>query len=307
MIIHPHFPISYPTLTALVRSLKFALPVLALLAVYASPTTALTLTAQVADGAGGKIVVMPGDTPCAPDCVIETYDQTVLSLFALPDEAYRFQGWEGACADTIGPLCTLKPGDDDVYLSARFVKVETPLEPIKALLLLHGENAAHTVWNALAERYFNNRCPLVYGGVVLGADSLNSDNGVSCYRIAFGYYAMLDRNTADAPLVDDAVADRQLAFEIRAAVLGLLNRHPDLSLTLVAQQDVAAAAQSFLRTDTAARSHVAGLLALQAADDTAVEPLTKDAMLLERAAEPEQTGKIGLALTELTKSWWAGR
>lgn len=311
------FPAIYAGLKSRLTMLKHPLFLSALLAAQPLPIAAVTLDVQVAGGSGGRIVSTPGDTHCAPDCTIQAPPQSLVSLFALPDKNYRFQGWDGACANTIGPLCTLRP-EGNTRLSARFVKTESPQAPTKALLLLHGESLKHSVWNEFVKHRFNNRCPVIYGGVVLGEDSFDPRNNVYCYRIAFGYYdnlihtktAGLLQKTADNRKAKKRFSGKQSGYEVRAAVLGIENRHPDLSLTLVGQAHAALAAQSFLQVDSAESDEVVGLLALSHQAKHSVRPVPfktsrTDALILD--AKPEQEGKISAALAQLTKSWWMTR
>lgn len=292
-----------------------------LLAASPPSASAFTLGIEVADGVGGRIGNVPGNVGCTPYCVAQVPSEALLSLFALPDKGYRFQGWEGACAKTLGPLCTLRP-NEDTYLAARFVKSQASQAPAKALLLLHGEGVKHTVWNEFVKHHFNDRCPSIYGGVVLGEDASGEGNQVYCYRIAFGYYKWLKHSETakgiPAPSGTEKkphnIPTQQLAYETQAAVLGILARHPNLSLTLVGQaQGGALAAQSFLQGKMAGHSRVVGVLALQtpkgkadgALRHTAWQP--KHASVVELQATPEQAAKIGDALAELTPSWWMAR
>jgi len=277
---------------------------------------AATLSVQVTNGLGGRIAAAPGDVDCAFNCLISVKMGAVSSLFAIADKGYRFQAWEGACANTLGPLCTIKVGGD-AQLGARFVKAETSKKPVKALLLLHGEDARQSVWNEFVRQRFDDRCPVVYGGVVLGDDSHDPENKVYCYRIAFGYYDMLKQQAAPVGL--EKSGDRQKTkktvpgkfwnHEIRAAVLGLLARHPNLNLTLLGQSRAAVAAQSFLLTNTVESSHVIGLLNLRQAGQAfeLTQPNADQAQrvtVLNLMAKPDQDAKISTALAQLTKSWW---
>lgn len=295
-----------------------------MLAVLSPKVGAFTLDVQVTDGSGGRVASVPGNSDCVPECTLYVSSQTIVSLFALPDKGYRFKGWKGACANTIGPLCTLRPSENS-SASARFAKTAVPKTATKALLLLHGEGLKHTVWNDFIKQHFNNRCPVVYGGVVMGEDSFDPSNDVYCYRIAFGYYDMLKQSlaartyqkTGNVRKAKDGFSSKPLGYEVRAAVLGVLDRHPNLSMTLVGQGRAASAAQSFLRTHTAERSSIVGLLALQQSSqdrngvvsdqsDHQAFPAKRTATL-KLDVDPEQDGKISAALAQLTKSWWMAR
>ena len=310
------FPHHFNGLRPRVPTAKWRLACVLILAALSLQAAAFRLDVQVAGGSGGRVAIVPGDTDCTLGCSIQAPPHSLLSLFALPDQGYRFQGWNGACAGTLGPLCTLRAGEP-IDVSAHFARAEMPQAPIKALLLLHGEGARHTVWNEWVKQRFNNRCPVIYGGVVLGEDSFDPRNNVYCYRIAFGYYDMLDHNAAKAlQKAGDTpkTSGKQLGYEVRAAVLGLLNRHPELSLTLVGQARAALAAQSFLQADTEERSRVIGLLALQQSSDDDEQavygPLYRETggiAVLQLEAGPEQDGEISAALGGLTKSWWMSR
>ncbi|MDD5276449.1 MAG: hypothetical protein PHR16_10260 [Methylovulum sp.] len=298
------------------RLLLFA-PVVA---AYPHQSMAVTLDVRVADGEGGRVASVPGDMDCMPHCVIQAFPQTVVSLFALADKAYRFKGWEGACKNTIGPLCTLT-AEENASVVAHFAKAKARAAPAKVLLLLHGKGFRHTVWNEFAKQHFNNLCPVVYGGVVLGKDSFDPDNKVYCYRVAFGYYDMLVQGAEARGLqvtetggntLDD-IAAGNLAHEVRAAVLGVLSRHPNISLTVVSQSSASLAALGWLGTDAAEHSDAVGLLALYDGDNTGLEPLQQGVLpigtagLVTLQANPEQVGKISAGLAQLTQMWWTER
>ncbi|MDD5273195.1 MAG: hypothetical protein PHU14_10795 [Methylovulum sp.] len=278
------------------------------------PVGAFTLTAQVTDG-GGRIAALPHGIDCAPYCTIETSAKAMAHLFAIPDKGYRLQGWEGGCADTLGPLCTLKVMGNSTVV-ARFVKAPTSQKPAKVLLLLHGEGVKHTVWNEFVKQRFNNRCPVIYGGVVLGDDAFDPDNKVYCYRIAFGYYDMLNLSmTGHNP--PKPPSSTRLGYEVRAAVLGVLDRHPNASLTLVGQARGAVAAQAFLQTDCEERKHIVGLLALEQNAPNNTPALTgllrtasaspRHTATLTLKATPEEDAQLSAALAQLNQSWWLGR
>jgi Divergent InlB B-repeat domain len=296
----------------------------AILAAFPLNVSAVTIAVQVIDGSGGRVTNVPSNTGCQQNCIIRTASETMVSLFAIPDKDYRFQGWDGACVNTIGPLCTLKTIEDSRVI-ARFVKSKSVHAPIKALLLLHDIGDKPIVWNEFVNQNFNNRCPVIYGGVVLAEDSFNPHNKVYCYRIAFGYYDLL--NVSKTTMLGDAILDgnkknadffgKQLSNEVAAAVLGILNRYPQLSLTLVGQASAASAAQHFLQINTVVRADIVGLLALQrsglaenAADHEALGHVgfkPDGAAYLSLDANPKQVAKISAALEQLPKSWWIAR
>ncbi len=313
MQIH-HYPNKGYGLKLPFNSAKWLLLLTVMVLTFPLPTTALELDIQVADSSGGHVASVLGDIDCISSCTFQIPADALVSLFAVPDKNYRFEGWNGACINTIGPLCTLK-SNENISLSARFVKTKVPKKPTKALLLLHGEGIKHTVWNEFVKQHFNNRCPIIYGGVVLGEDSYNPHNNVYCYRVAFGYYDLLNQSIAGKLLHHDAndgkkkrVSSKQLGYEVRAAALGLLNRHPQLSLTLIGQAQSALAAQSFLQADTTENQAIVGLLALQQSGHNATNPLDKLAFpILTLKADPEQDAKINAALAKLTRAWWMTR
>ncbi len=324
MRINRCFPHTDPDLTSRRNKLLWLLLSTVVFTTFSLQAAAITLSIQVADGLGGRVVGVPGNTDCMLSCTIEASSQALVSLFAVPDKGYRFTGWNGACADTLGPLCTLTT-TENISVSARFVKTKVPKLPTKALLLLHGVGDRNTVWNEFVNERFHSRCPVVYGGVVLGEDSFDPRNKVFCYRIAFGYYDMLNlskaagilQNVSDSRKAKYPSSSKRLGYEVRAAVLGVLDRHPNLSLTLVGQERAALAAQSFLQADIAEHCGVVGLLALQPTNsyqsDTVSEQMYHEAVdagrteVLKLEAEPDQEGRISAALTQLTKSWWIAR
>jgi hypothetical protein len=287
---------------------------------FSLPATAATLSLYVEDGVGGHIAALPTSVDCAAGCLIEAPSDTLTSLFAIPDKGYRLQAWLGDCAATQGPLCTLKATDNH-HIGVRFIKSAASAKPAKALLLLHGENERHTVWNEFAKQRFNNLCPIIYGGVVLGDDSSDPDNHVYCYRIAFGYYDLLDTapSQPDGPATlaaakpDKRVAYTRLGHEVRAAVLGITDRHPNVRLALVGQAQGILAAEAFLQTGSEQRKHVIGLLALQAQQDsnasrpTLMHPRTRRTATLSLTAAPEQDALLSSGLAQLTQSWWLAK
>jgi hypothetical protein len=280
---------------------------------------AATLQAQVEGAQGGQIAIAPSGGPCPSNCAIQTHESSIVSLFAVPDAGYRFQGWDGACANTIGPLCTLASGEN-LKTSAHFAKADAPLAQAKVLLLLHGEGANHAVWNEFAKQRFNDRCPVIYGGVVLGEDSIDVHNNVYCYRIDFGYYDALNRSLAlQAPHEGrgSAFSGKRWGYEVRAAVLGILDRHPNLSLVLAGERRGILAARSFLLANAAERDGVIGFLALQPPGHECKEPACEQrwrdmlqalpVAALKVAAEPEEEAAISAALATLAKPWWTER
>lgn len=217
-----------------------------------------TATLELGVEGGGGRIISAGGVQCPANCAVTAAEQALVSLFAVADPGYRFDSWQGACEAAIGPLCTLtaKPG---MALSARFVRDEVEHGQSKALLLLHGANANYAAWNEFVKQRFNDRCPTIRGGVVLGGDSFDPDNGVYCYRIDFGYYATAPKA---ASARDDSATLKQLGHEVRAAVLGILGRHPKLSLVLLGHERGGEAAREFLLSNAQEREAVAGFLSV---------------------------------------------
>ncbi|TAN46451.1 MAG: hypothetical protein EPN21_20420 [Methylococcaceae bacterium] len=222
---------------------------------------AATATLELSvEGAGGGRIVSAGGVQCPASCAVAAQEQALVSLFAVADSGYRFDSWQGACEAAIGPLCTLAATPGTV-ISARFVQDHVEQGQTKALLLLHGANANYAAWNEFVKQRFNDRCPIIRGGVVLGGDSFDPGNGVYCYRIDFGYYATAPKAAA-ARAQDDAATLKQLGHEVRAAVLGILGRHPKLSLVLLGHDRGGQAAREFLLSNAQERGTVAGLLTI---------------------------------------------
>jgi hypothetical protein len=227
----------------------------------AALSVAGVLDLGVEGAGGGRIVGASGGVQCASTCSVNVQDRALLSLFAVPDAGYRFQGWEGACQDTLGPLCT-PVADGNLAVRAQFVLNDAPSEPAKALLLLHGANENHEAWNEFVKQRFGDRCPTVHGGVVLGDDAYDPRNDVYCYRIDFGYYDVANGFGNAGRTWGDRSTLRQLGYEVRAAVLGILDRHPALSLMLLSHDRGGQAAREFLLSNAPERRVIAGLLAI---------------------------------------------
>jgi hypothetical protein len=233
---------------------------------HAVASTSLDLS--VAGASGGQIVATSNELTCSSTCTLQT-EETLLGLFAVPERGYRFESWEGACENTLGPFCTVT-ASDYLMVRARFVPDESFASPAKALLLLHGESEDHKVWNEFAKQRFNDQCPVIRGGVVLGNDSLDFQNDVYCYRIDFGYYAAAFsrklvkemRSASEYPTADEETQWSAWNYEIRAAVLGILARHPRLSLVLLGHHRGGLAAQQFIRSNTPESQSVQGLLTI---------------------------------------------
>jgi hypothetical protein len=268
-----------------------------------SEAASVTLAARTE---GGRIAVVPDETSCASSaCVLNEPDQALIGLFAEPEAGYRFKGWDGACENVVGPLCTLTPADGAFDLGAYFVRDDRfqALAHAKALLLLHGAEDKSTVWNEFVKQRFADRCPSIRGGVVIGADSIDADNQVYCYRVDFGYYdaATPKLQSGNAPSAADPSAFEHWRHEVRAAVLGIHDRHPSIELVLVGHAQGGWAARGFLRSDAPESRAVVGLLTLSAGQDESVAQRTR---LDLPAVNPEEEAGINWALGQMMQGWW---
>ncbi|MBK8816429.1 MAG: hypothetical protein IPN42_13430 [Methylococcaceae bacterium] len=285
------------------------------LSFYAHQADAYQLELEIFESKGGKISSVENNFGCMEHCKIQTFSKRIISLLALADDGYRFDGWEGACDNSLGPLCTLKLNENG-KVSAKFVKSEQATPPVQAILLLHDINEKHTVWNEFVKQRFNNRCPVVYGGFVLDKDSFDTSNRTACYRIAFGYYGLIRDSLVDKDYLANSrphYSKTHLGFEIRAAVLGLLNRHPNLNLTLIGNGHAAIPALSYLQTTTEDRKNINGLLSLSSegriTDKNIFSAMRADSEfkefpLVRIAAHPAQSRKINAALDTLVNAKW---
>ncbi len=252
---------------------------------------------------GGQIIDLPANTHCNPDCPAARQP----GFLALADKGYRFAGWTGDCANSIGTLCTLNTAQH-AQVSARFVKTQAA-DTGKAILLLHDTNNRPTVWNEFVKQLFANRCPIIYGGVILGADSVHPVNQVYCYRLAFGYFAQIRSESTLQEAKSSQTSTTQ--YEILAALSSLLTRHPNLSLSLIAQEDSASAVHALLSTENNYPLNIHSVLFLQSSsldhdlpisDNESLAGLNIDTMVI--GAKPQHSAKISTALSELTAAWW---
>lgn len=193
--------------------------------------------------AGGSVARLPGDA-------------TAITYLAQPDVGYRFAGWQGDCEATIGPLCTL--GRAPVRpITAHFQPNRIEAVAAGAVLLLHGTGQDRRVWDEVVNRQFGGHCPTVYGGVILSQATQPEAGPLRCYRIEFGYYeAVDDGHTASG----DQSTTEQLTAELRAAVVGLQQRHPQLKLVLAGSGRGHQLARRFLQKGGRQRQAVAGIV-----------------------------------------------
>lgn len=252
---------------------------------------------------GGQIIDLSAAINCDADCPAARHS----NFLAFPDKDYRFAGWTGSCANNIGTLCTLNT-QQQARVSARFIKTQAA-EVGKAILLLHDTNNRPTVWNEFVKQLFANRCPIIYGGVILGADSAHPANQVYCYRLAFGYFAQI--KAANALFKANPSQTPTAQYEILAALSSLIARHPNLSLSLIAQEDSASAVFALLPTVKSYPFNINSLLFLQSpspdhdllvSDSESIIDSNIDSMVID--AKPRHSAKISAALSELSKTWW---
>jgi pimeloyl-ACP methyl ester carboxylesterase len=224
------------------------------------------------EGAGqGRVTSDPPGIDCPPDCTKNYASGTLVSLFAAPSAGFRFAGWDGACKAFTGPLCTLKLTRKR-GATARFAVDSRTHAKVKALLLLHGMNSSHETWNEFVRLRFNDRCTRIHGGVVMGADAPSANNNVLCYRIDFGFYDDLGgrkglegltpaqiRSAGQLPAGDFSTF-RQLGHELRAAIIGILDRHPKATIVMVGHSRGGLAARAFSQSNAPERDAVIGLL-----------------------------------------------
>ena len=273
-----------------------------------------TLNVAVANAKGGTITMGSAGQQCRTQCASVLNNSKEVSLLAEADTGYRFRRWYGVCAGTLGPLCTLRLTKSGQAI-AQFSKSPVSESPIKALLLLHGAEEKPAVWNKFAGRYFGQECPVIYGGVVLDPDSVNPLNGVFCYRIAFGYYQTVDAKTKSGLTVQASPANQEAlnrqVNEITAAILGIKQRHPRISLTLVSAASVTSASLALLQHFARQFPEIFALLTLgapaQQQSDTVFKAVNFDLPVLNLSASPGQVAKINAALAQITGSWWLAK
>jgi hypothetical protein len=285
-----------------------------MLSLFSQQISAYQVDLEIVDDKGGKISRVENNYGCTGQCIIQTFPKKVISLFALANEGYRFVEWEGACKNNLGPLCTLTLNDGS-KVSARFVKTDLPSLSTQAILLLHDISEESAVWNEYVKQRFKNFCPVIYGGVLLGKDSFDTRNHIACYRIQFGYYGHLYNGLLSQAGSNFQLSTKaknhyfrtHLSHEIRAAVLGILNRHPNLNLTIVSHGHADSAARSYLNSLADERMYIKGLLTLNSNNSVTeiknvlnpnndeIDGLTS----FKINAKPQQSRKINAALVNL--------
>lgn len=285
-----------------------------MLGLFTQQVSAYQVDLEIVDDKGGKISIVENNYVCTRQCKIQTFPKKVISLFALANEGYRFVDWEGACKNNLGSLCTLTLNDNG-KVSARFVKTGKPLSSTRAVLLLHDINEQSVVWNEFVKHRFNNICPVIYGGVLLDKDSFDTRNNIACYRIEFGYYGRLYNGLLNQTGSNYQMSTKaknhyfrtHLSHEIRAAVLGILNRHPNLNLTIVSHGHANSAARSYLNSSADDLKYINGLLTLNSNNSVTEK---KNVLIpngdeidgiasVKINAKPEQSRKINAALINL--------
>ncbi|MDO9105549.1 MAG: hypothetical protein Q7U57_11370 [Methylovulum sp.] len=269
--------------------------------------SAYSLNMTVDKPGGGKIV-LADLSECETKCAHNIPDSDLVSLFATPEPGYRFQTWGGACVNTLGPLCTLT-SSKDMEVSVKFVPSSFSENVIKALLLVPEPGVQTSIWNEFVSEYFDNQCPVIYGGVVLEEDAVNPNNQVYCYRLTLGYYSLFATNDTEQALTElpDVSMLKQINWEIRAAILGILNKHTQLSLTIVGQGLSGLAAEPLLADNSEAGATIVGILSLASQAKLMQQQQynkTRFAHSLTVNVRPDQDGKISAALTALTHAWW---
>jgi hypothetical protein len=225
-----------------------------------------SLNTSVSGNGSGVIASGPPGINCPTDCNHGYKLKTLVTLFAAPAPGSRFKEWTGACKAVKAATCIVKINSNRTA-SAAFAKSSTQHTAVKALLLLHGMNAGFESWNELARLRFRNNCPRVVAGAIIGADSKNPNNNVLCYRLNAGMYDFvsgrkgLEKLTpAGGRTSGDFSSFAQLGLEVRAAVRGILNRHPKAKIVLLAHSRGGLAARAFLQQGSSERQAVIGLL-----------------------------------------------
>ncbi len=276
------------------------------------PATALEFNQPALLLDGGRIISVSGKPDCENECGNDMNALQQTSYIALAEPGYRFTGWSGECSHFPGTLCTLNVTQDN-NISAGFTKTQLPKLNKKALLLLPDPQTRPTVWNEFAKQNFGNRCPILFGGVIFGQDSLNPHNSVYCYRLDFGYFAQLGADAGKSYAYPSG-QDESASLEIQAAVSAIRSKHPGISLMLVAQEHAGTAAQTFILDETPEWNDIKGLLILTRQKTATGSSLQQEYTaqsstipVLNLQALPNQGARINAALTKLTQTWWNNR
>lgn len=266
---------------------------------------------------GGKVIqVLAENEDCTAPCATDAKQQNLVSLFAVPNSGYQFQGWSEPCAETIGPLCTLAWGKH-THVQASFVKASQTATETKVLLLISGSADSHSGWNDLIAQRFNNQCPVIYGGVVLGTDSVNPNNQVYCYQLRLGYYAFANPNLLTAHS-GSAVNLNEMSNEIRAGFLGLRSRHQHMNMTLITENFATFAAIHALAQNDLPELTVTGFIGLHQKDSINLlsqrgvdSSISQGGQYMPAVfhiqAQPQQVQAIETLLDQLPDVWWQNR
>lgn len=126
-------------------------------------------------------------------------------------------------------------------------------QPSKVLLLLHEPGARYLVWNEWVRQKFNDRCPVIHSGVIVGEDSHNLSNGVYCYRIAF---------LSTLKVSPGGAHPKRLGSEIQAAQSAIMQRHPNSHFVFMAQGEMGRIAETWLSQYGFAVNQMRGLLVI---------------------------------------------
>lgn len=271
-------------------------PILAALALGFCQSTLQASELQITTTPGGRIIDADNMQDCTANCVINSPEQRLVSLLATPEPGYGFSHWEGACANTIGPLCTFVINDDNAVSAVFATKDLQETMADKVLLLLHGPDSSYQVWNDFAKKRFDDHCPAIYGGAILSNDTLPTD-GVYCYRLRFGYYSAFDNQ------FPDLLAEHQ-ANEIYAAIQGIYEYHPEFRLMMLTEQGNSASLQFFLQRKKSDSMPIQGILTLTRPGTTTPETISStnqatNVPMFRLRAEPGNEAKITNALGQV--------
>jgi uncharacterized repeat protein (TIGR01451 family) len=165
--------------------------------------------------------------------------------------------------------------------SATAITTVFNFEPKKVVLLLHGMNSEPSTWKDFVSKYFNENCPEIFGGALLGATSIPNAQGTLCYAVRFGVHDIsgdpglpdvFDGATSakdwgikefgPALLKGDFSTFDDLGNEVKDAVQRILEVHPGVNIVLVGHSRGGLAARAFLQNykDTVEAQPIVGLL-----------------------------------------------